>query len=219
MRGEVLAARREVAGDRGATGAQGRARLQIGGRPRGGAYVEHAPHVCDPGGVEAQWLVEHRRALPRVERRACNAGLRAGRGRREAAGDCGARSVYFRAGRDCKLGAGHGEDRTSNMPYMFVTLEVSQLSSWLNADAFCRESKGGQTRCGASNGPGSKRRWATASQGASRGGFECRCGGRICSSWLCVKGVRHKQRAGGGSDRRLREGQARSAPRTSVSCL
>ena len=32
-----------------------------------------------------------------------------------------------------------------NMPYMVVTLEVSKLSGWLNADADCRESKGGHT--------------------------------------------------------------------------
>ena len=31
------------------------------------------------------------------------------------------------------------------MPFMFVTLEVSKLSGWLNAFAFCRESKGGHT--------------------------------------------------------------------------
>eukprot|EP00964_Phaeocystis_antarctica_P117935 scaffold81772_cov49-Phaeocystis_antarctica.AAC.8 len=31
---------------------------------------------------------------------------------------------------------------------MFVTLEVSKLSGWLNADAYCREPKGGHTvRC------------------------------------------------------------------------
>jgi len=31
---------------------------------------------------------------------------------------------------------------------MVVTLEVSKLSGWLNADAYCRESKGGHTvRC------------------------------------------------------------------------
>ena len=29
------------------------------------------------------------------------------------------------------------------MPSMFVTLEVSKLSGWLNTDAYCRESKGG----------------------------------------------------------------------------
>ena len=32
--------------------------------------------------------------------------------------------------------------RTLNMYCMFVTLEMSKLSGWLNADAFCAESKG-----------------------------------------------------------------------------
>ena len=32
-------------------------------------------------------------------------------------------------------GRGHGEERTQNMESMFVTLEVSKLSGWLNADA------------------------------------------------------------------------------------
>ena len=36
------------------------------------------------------------------------------------------------------MGAEQGEQRTSNMPLMFVTLEVSKLSGWLNADAPCR---------------------------------------------------------------------------------
>ena len=31
------------------------------------------------------------------------------------------------------------------MERMVVTLEVSKLSGWLNADAVCRESKGGHT--------------------------------------------------------------------------
>eukprot|EP00964_Phaeocystis_antarctica_P046654 scaffold26979_cov53-Phaeocystis_antarctica.AAC.5 len=35
------------------------------------------------------------------------------------------------------------------MPPMVVTLDVSKLSGWLNADASCRESKGGHIRCGA----------------------------------------------------------------------
>ena len=35
------------------------------------------------------------------------------------------------------------------MLFMYVTLEVSKLSGWLNAFAFCRESKGGHAvRCG-----------------------------------------------------------------------
>ena len=46
---------------------------------------------------------------------------------------------------DCRLGAGHGEERTENITSMVVTLEVSKLSGWLNADARCRESKGGHT--------------------------------------------------------------------------
>eukprot|EP00964_Phaeocystis_antarctica_P041072 scaffold23483_cov58-Phaeocystis_antarctica.AAC.2 len=51
-----------------------------GGRPRarGGAHPEHVAHVRDAGGVEAQRLVERRRVLPRVERRACDAGQGAG---------------------------------------------------------------------------------------------------------------------------------------------
>ena len=39
----------------------------------------------------------------------------------------------------------HGEERTSNMPPMCVTLEVPKLSGWLNADAACQESQGGHT--------------------------------------------------------------------------
>ena len=50
-----------------------------------------------------------------------------------------------RGGRDCRSGAGFGKERTPNMPHMVVTLEVSKLSGWLNADADCRESNGGHT--------------------------------------------------------------------------
>ena len=38
-----------------------------------------------------------------------------------------------------------GGERTENMLFMPVTLEVSKLSGWLNAEAHCRESKGGHT--------------------------------------------------------------------------
>eukprot|EP00964_Phaeocystis_antarctica_P079779 scaffold49742_cov60-Phaeocystis_antarctica.AAC.5 len=120
MRGKVRSGRRRT------TAAQAAA--------RGGAHVEHEPHVCDAGRVEAQRLVERRRALPRVERRA----YRAGRGAaREAAEDRGASSVQ--EGLDCRLGAGHGEERTENMPPMFVTPEVSQLE--MSALIFCKPSK------------------------------------------------------------------------------
>ena len=50
-----------------------------------------------------------------------------------------------RAALDCRFGAGQGEERTSNMKLMSVTLEVSKLSSWLNDDAACREPKEGHT--------------------------------------------------------------------------
>ena len=43
------------------------------------------------------------------------------------------------------MGAGHGKERTANTDCMFVTLEVSKLSGWLNAAACCRESNGGHT--------------------------------------------------------------------------
>ena len=44
-----------------------------------------------------------------------------------------------------QTGAVLGEERTKNMSCMVVTLEVSKLSGWLNADAICRGSKGGHT--------------------------------------------------------------------------
>eukprot|EP00964_Phaeocystis_antarctica_P142432 scaffold107693_cov56-Phaeocystis_antarctica.AAC.3 len=60
------------------------------------------------------------------------------------------------------------------MSFMFATLEVSKLSGWLNACAFCREAKGGYTVlaevCGSAGGG----RGATAVQAACRAGFGCR---------------------------------------------
>ena len=69
-------------------------------------------------------------------------------GRREATGDRAVQAAC-RRGLDCRLGAGHAEERTKNMEYMVVTLEVSKLSGWLNADACCRESKAGRKVRGA----------------------------------------------------------------------
>ena len=69
-------------------------------------------------------------------------GLRGlGGGRRRAT----AMHAGWRGGLDCILGAGHGEERTMNIWLMVVTLEVSKVSGWLNADAYCRESNGGHT--------------------------------------------------------------------------
>ena len=50
------------------------------------------------------------------------------------------------------------------MPDMVVTLEVSKLSSWLNADATCRESKGGHPLGGELRGG----RWQAAGDRGAR---------------------------------------------------
>ena len=111
---------------------------RLGGRARGGAHPEHVAHGCDAGGVEAQRLVERRRALPRVERRASVGGRAAGR---EVAG--GGRpqraNTACTVGLDCRLGDRTGVELTWNISLMNLTLEVSKLSGWLNAAAFCRE--------------------------------------------------------------------------------
>ena len=75
-------------------------------------------------------------------------------------------------GLDCRLEAGHGEERTLNICSMVVTLEVSKLSGWLNAPAFCRESKGGhamrdEVRPGRRAGVGRQRRTQRAREGAA----------------------------------------------------
>ena len=83
------------------------------------------------------------------------------------AGDRGASRAQ--GGLDCRFGAGNGEERTWNMRYMFVTLDVSKASGWLNADAPCRESNGGHMRCGAGEGAG-QQAGATASSPECSGG-------------------------------------------------
>ena len=108
-------------------------------------------------------------------------------GRRQAADDGGARSAQ--GGHDCRLGAGHGEERTKKMEPMFVTLEVSKLSGWLNSRAVCQEPEGG-IQCGARFGSG------------GRGGEQRRC----------------KQRAGEGSTANWGQGTGRSALRTCTAC-
>ena len=37
---------------------------------------------------------------------------------------------------------GQAQERTSNMPYMFMTLEVSKVSGRLNAFVYCRVQRG-----------------------------------------------------------------------------
>ena len=93
-------------------------------------------------------------------------------GRRQMAGDGGARSVRGSArlqieSREC------GEERTLNMCCTFVTLEVSKLSGWLNADAYCREPKGGHAVRPEVRASRQGRR-----RPACRGGLDCRLGTR-----------------------------------------
>eukprot|EP00964_Phaeocystis_antarctica_P096872 scaffold63096_cov53-Phaeocystis_antarctica.AAC.3 len=54
------------------------------------------------------------------------------------------------------------------MPLMSVTLEVSKLSGWLNADASCQKSKGGGVRCGARCGAGSREGLRQRAAGGAR---------------------------------------------------
>ena len=103
----------------------GETRLQMGGRARGGAHVEHLLHVRDAGGVKAQRLVERRRVLPRVERRAYDLGRGA---RYREAGGGGRPRCKRRAGEGSTADwEQHGEERTQNMPNIVVTLDVFQL--------------------------------------------------------------------------------------------
>ena len=87
---------------------------------------------------------------------------------------------------DSRLWGGRARaERTSNMLRMFVTLDVSKLSGWLNAFAFCRV----------------ERRECDVGRGATR---EAR--GR----WLCdgdASGVRWRARL-----KAVEAGHARSAP-------
>ena len=94
-----------------------------------------------------------------------------------------------RGGLDCRLGAGHGEERTVNMLSMSVTLEVSKLSGWLNADADCRESKGGHAVLG-----------------------------EVRPGWWNGGRPRRKRRAGEGSTADWGQGMGRSARRTCTAC-
>jgi len=67
-------------------------------------------------------------------------------------------------------GQGTRVERTSNILLMSVTLDVSKLSGWLKARAFCRVEKRG-VRCGARYGPGGGGAWGgrAAAQAACTG--------------------------------------------------
>ena len=110
------------------------------------AHLEHVAHVYDAGGVKAQRLVESIRTLPSPK-----AGIR----QRDDA--CGTEMWHRGKGKSaahaaCVCGPARewGQERrrrkrTENMRLMSVTLEVSKLSGWLKADAYCRVQRGHPT--------------------------------------------------------------------------
>ena len=75
----------------------------------------------------------------RIESRACDAG-RGGGLKGEGARCWGrlAQAARTRRTRPEGLGQGTRGERTSNMRAMFVTRDVSKLTGWLKAAAFCR---------------------------------------------------------------------------------
>jgi hypothetical protein len=135
--------------------ARGRPHSRLGGQGTRGAHVEHAPHVRDLGRVKVEWLVERRRVLPsRKEGVRCGGEVRAGR----PWGGGGASGMHGE-GPTQGLGVRARAERTRNMPLMSVTVEVSKLSGWLNAFAFCRVERGGAYEGGARFAPGGGRPW------------------------------------------------------------
>ena len=70
-------------------------------------------------------------------------------------------------GEEPTQGWGTRAERTWNMWFISVTLDVSKLSGWLNANAPCRVERGAcgaGMRCGKRCGPGGVRRGVAATQ-------------------------------------------------------
>jgi len=96
-------------------------------------------------------------AVCRVEKgEACDAGRGAGR-QAEGCEAAAAQAACTRGRPDPRLGGRRARaERTWNIDCMVVTLEVSRLSGWLNADAVCRVERRGM-RCGARCRPAGRR--------------------------------------------------------------
>ena len=88
------------------------------------------------------------------------------------------RNQHARGGPDLRLWEGRARaERTRNMPCMSVTLDVSKLSGWLNAAAFCRvESRAYDAERDAGRGRGGA--WAGGSARAA-----CMGRGPGCEGW------------------------------------
>ena len=136
-------------------------------------------------------------------------------GRREGVGAIAASGMHGE-GPTGDWGAGHAQERTSNMRSMLVTLDVSKLSGWLNATACCRVERRGRSmrrkvRLGRRAGVG--RLWGG-------GGASGMCTRRVSDSKLGAQGTRgahpehvdHVRDAGRVEDQRLVE-RRRALPR------
>jgi len=185
----------------------------LGAKGTRGAHVEHGVHVRDAGGVEAQRLVEGRRGLPsrgegmRCEGERCEPG--GGRRHREAAHKRHARGrPHSRLTQGLRAKGTRGE-RTKNMRFMVVTLEVSKLSGWLKADACCRV----EGRACDAGGRGASREaggpvWCgggTTSAACTGNARLKACGGQGHARRAHVEHVAHGRDAGGVEAQRLVE--------------
>ena len=167
MRGEVWAGRW---GGRGPAVAHERHAWEEGPAVKAGgglgmrlANVKHVAHVRDTGSVEAERLVERRRPLP-SRKEGVRCGARYGPGGERAWVGGSARAECTGGGPDSRLRARARAERTSNMLFMCVTLDVTKLSGWLNADAPCRierrayDARGEVRRAGVWGGGGARKR-------------------------------------------------------------
>ena len=111
--------------------------FKAGGQGTRGAHIEHEAHVRDLGRVEAERLVERRRFLP-SRKAGMRCGARYGPGGVRALGVAATQAAYTGRARLGAVGVRARAERTKNMRYMFVTLDVLKLSGWLNAYACCR---------------------------------------------------------------------------------
>ena len=156
-------------------------------RVEGRAHAHAHAHACDAGGGE----------------------VRAGRREGLWCGGGTTRGMH-REGPTQGLGAkGTRGERTENMPYVVVTLEVSKLSGWLKADACCRV-EGEGTRCGGercepgggrARGGGGTQETCTGKRPVSR------LGGQGHARRAHLEHLAHGRDAGGVKAQRLVEGR------------
>ena len=118
------------------------------------------------------WLNAY--ASCRVDRRAFDARRGGGPGGGRAWGR-GSASSAQRDGLTKAWGGRVGAERTTNMLFMYVTLDVSKLSGWLNAHAPCRVERRAHAMRDEVRAAGGGRAWG--------GGGACARGGTDCEGW------------------------------------